>query len=437
MQKYSGKRVHFIGIGGVGMSGLALILHQSGAKVTGSDLVCGKMCEALEAHGLALNYGSHTAENLPQDLDYVVYSSAVHPENPEYIEALRRQVPCIRRGEFLGQLAQNYEFVIGVSGSHGKTTTTALLVDICRQMGLEPGFLIGGQVCTWADHAAAGNGSLFISEIDESDATQQFFKANLALILNIEDDHSWSAGGHSGLFSSFQAVARKADQVLAYEETLSPDVLSAFDHIQWLNPTDVPELKLPQPGFHNRKNAWITLLAAQQLGLSVDECQRILERFPGVARRMTRHLTSDQVVVVEDYAHHPTEVAACIDGLREAWPNHHLHVIFEPHRFERIRHYSAGFSAALSMADEITVTSPFAAWNNDSAIADPESIVQGIKNRSSRYVTIENLNFLPLAESLAVTTLSHEKPTLLAILGAGSITGLVTPLLSALSNARN
>ena len=417
--------IHFIGIGGVGMSGIALILSELGYSISGSDLIRSYGSKALEALGVSLEYGPHCGENLPPETDIVVYSSAVTPENLEYVTAIHKGIRLVRRGEFLAEMAMSFPVSVAVSGSHGKTTTTAMLVHILKENGLNPAYMVGGAVCGWESAASAGDAKILVTEIDESDGTQAHFLPTIALILNIEDDHAWSAGGTDALFQSFRTVAESSEQTFAFCDGMTESVLSGVNQVEFLTEDDIPaELTVPQAGLHNRKNAYAAILAAEQLGISRLNAIKAMATFPGVSRRMTT-IADDKIrdfTLIEDYAHHPTEVRATIDALREAYPNRNLAVIFQPHRYERVKRYKAEFAMELKAADQIWVTPPFAAWVNDDSLASPEEIVSLMNHKNAVYIDTPNDDFTDLVREIRANIATDN--VVLAVFGAGTITKL-------------
>ncbi len=424
----SEKSFYFIGIGGVGMAALANLVLDLNGVVYGSDLVVSKNSELLSKRGAHINIGPHSEENVSlKSIDYLIVSSAINPENREYIRAKSIAHSTMKRGRFLAYIGQLFPTSIAVSGSHGKTTTTALLVHIFTELGLKPGFTIGGEVTGWEKTGSAGDGSILITEVDESDGTQAYFSADYSIILNIEDDHSWSAGGLEKLLSSFKIVAGKSKKSFTWPGHFTEKLLKDFKQVEFLELTEIPvELQLLQPGLHNRINAFSALKVAEELGLNRDLAIDALNCFPGVRRRMTLHQEdcSRNVVLIEDYAHHPTEVHYSIDALRESYPDHQLMVIFQPHRNERIRHYGLEFAKELDAADEVIVVSPFMAWITGEELVDPQIITDNMTLEKKRYIAIENGDFTPLAE-LFNQPLSN---TVVAVFGAGDIVKAI-PLL--------
>ncbi len=380
--------VHFIGIGGVGMSGLAAILLDLGVRVSGSDAVDSPTLERLARRGARVASG-HAPERIPTDADLAVFSSAVNETNPEIVEARRRGLRLVRRGEFLAELARRFPTVVSVAGSHGKTTTSAMITHILREAGLRPGHLIGGDVPGWSSPAGAGAGRILVSEVDESDGTQAFMQSSHAVVTNVDDDHCWSLGGVEKLEECFQTFSGRAERLFCHDEPTPRRLFPNHPRARFLGEDAVSvELELTLPGRHNRANAALALAVAEDLGVPRAAALAALRTFPGVSRRLSVRYESPggRDVVIEDYAHHPVELAASLQGLRERWPGRQLVVIFQPHRFERVKRYATEFSQVLDQAaDAVYLIPPFAAWLQDRELADPRRIVAAIRNKPSVY----------------------------------------------------
>lgn len=424
--------VHFIGVGGVGMSGLATILLQRGVAVSGSDEAVSPVLERLERLGAVIATG-HAAANVPPGTAQVVYSSAVQPANPEMQEAARRGLPCCRRGEFLAQLAAQYPVVAAVGGSHGKTSTTAMIAHILRATGRRPGFLIGGEMPGWPAPAAAGAGEILVTEVDESDGTQALMRSSHAVVTNVDDDHCWSLGGVAALEQCFVTFAGRARQLFTWKDATTARLFAGHPAAHFLTPADLPAgLALAVPGEHNRKNAAVAVAVATALGVPADQAAAALASFQGVSRRLSERYCSPgaREIVVEDYAHHPNELRASLQALREQHPGMRLAVIFQPHRFERVKRYAAEFSQILqTAADAVWLIPPFAAWMQDQELADPRAIVEGIRGIPAVYW---EKGLEELARQLAGEP-AAAGGTLYAVVGAGDVGRLAGLLREALA----
>ena len=423
------RRVHFVGIGGVGMSGLATILLDLGVQVSGSDAAESAATRRLRMRGARIALG-HAADHVPPNTDLLVFSSAVSAGNPERQAAETLGIRMIRRGEFLAELARWFPTVIAIAGSHGKTTTTAMLAHIFRENNWKPGFLIGGEIPGWSAPASAGNGQLLITEVDESDGTQACMASSIAVILNIEDDHAWSVGGQAALEGCFTTFATNAAAVLAWASDATRRVIQSAESATFIDDRSIPDsLQLAIPGQHNIINATMAVEVAARAGISREAAVRALKTFPGVGRRMTTHYVSPDTrqIIIEDYAHHPTELRMTLEGLRASHADYPLHVIFQPHRFERIKRFGKQFSQLLSTADSVTVYDTFAAWVNDAESANARQIATDIQGVPAHF---HEGNPEDLANALAASADSAK--TVFAVIGAGDVGDVIAPLKAAL-----
>jgi UDP-N-acetylmuramate--alanine ligase len=351
------RRLHFIGIGGAGMSGLALVCAELGAAVTGSDRADSSYMERLRGAGLDPVVG-HDAGNLPAGAEVVV-STAIGEDNPELVLARERGAEPIHRGALLAELCAEKR-LIAVAGTHGKTTTTAMLVWALRALGADPAFFVGGEVPGLGPDGAAANagwggGEWVVAEADESDASFLELRPEIAVVTNVEMDHHARWGSIAELRAAFrefvvpaEGVALPADGSLA--ELGEGRTSCTFDYAG-PGPT---ELSLAVPGRHNLLNARAALGALGAAGFDLDRAAKGLSGFSGVKRRLELKGRRDGARVYDDYAHHPTEVRAVLSALREGGPEH-LIAVFQPHLYSRTRAFAEGFGAALALADEAVV----------------------------------------------------------------------------------
>jgi UDP-N-acetylmuramate--alanine ligase len=340
MSDWAARKLHFIGIGGAGMSGLALVCARLGATVTGSDQAESSYMERLREAGLEPAVG-HDAANLPDGAEVVV-STAIAEDNPELAAARERGVEPIHRGALLAELCAEKR-LIAVAGTHGKTTTTAMLVWALRALGADPAFFVGGEVPGLggddggAPNAGWGEGEWVIAEADESDASFLRLKPEIAVVTNIEMDHHSRWGSVAELraaFAEFSAGARLAE----------------FDEAS----PGPAELRLSVPGRHNLLNARAALAAVGLAGLDVEGAASALAGFPGVRRRLELKGERDGTTIYDDYAHHPTEVRAALSALRGLGESR-LIAAFQPHLYSRTKAFGEQFGAALALADEAVV----------------------------------------------------------------------------------
>jgi UDP-N-acetylmuramate--alanine ligase len=343
MSDWGSRRLHFIGIGGAGMSGLALVCRELGATVTGSDRADSSYMERLRQAGLEPVVG-HDAANLPDDAEVVV-STAIAAGNPELAPARERGLPVLHRGDLLAELCAEKR-LIAVAGTHGKTTTSAMLVWALRAIGADPAFFVGGEVPGLGEGGAAtnagwGGGEWVVAEADESDGSFGKLKPEIATITNVEMDHHSHWGSLAELQQAFDRFAGVADRVVGPTD---------FD-ADSPGPTD---LTLAVPGRHNLLNARAALAAVGLAGLDTEAAAATLADFPGVRHRLELRGTRDGARIYDDYGHHPTEVRAALSALRELDPER-LIAVFQPHLYSRTKAFSAQFGAALALADEVAV----------------------------------------------------------------------------------
>ena len=380
------RRVHFVGIGGVGMSALAEILSSVGLTVTGSDLREGEETRRLRALGIPVFAAGHRAEHVA-GADVVVYSSAVAEDNPELVAARIAGVPVIKRAEMLAEVMR-VKTGIAIAGSHGKTTTTSMTGSILQSAGLDPTIVVGGRVRAMGTNACLGKGEYLVAEADEFDRSFLRLRPIVAVVNNIDLEHLDTYRDLADLKASFTEFAStvpffgaallglddpnvqeirpllasrvrvgtfgltpQADVTardLALERTGSRFTVVADGEA--IGPVEVS-----LPGLHNVKNALGAIAVARELDVPFEACVNALAAFAGVARRFERKGERDGVLVVDDYAHHPTEVSATLGAARQAYPERRLVVLFQPHLFTRTRDQAAGFGAALLAADAVYV----------------------------------------------------------------------------------
>jgi UDP-N-acetylmuramate--alanine ligase len=366
---WASRRLHFIGIGGAGMSGLALVCARLGATVTGSDRADSSYMERLRRAGLAPVVG-HDSANLPAGVEVVV-STAIGADNPELALARERGVTPLRRGALLSELCAEKR-LIAVAGAHGKTTTTAMAVWMLRALGADPAFFIGGEIPgLGADGEAAnagwGVGEWVVAEADESDGSFLELRPEIAVVTNVEMDHHSHWSSLAELRAAFgRFVAPAAGVVLPaggdlddlLNRTLEGPTSTAASPAQRVERFDErspgPDLDLAVPGPHNRANARAALAALGLAGFDLATAAAALADFPGARRRLELKGRRGGVLIYDDYAHHPTEVRAALAALRELEPRR-LIAVFQPHLYSRTKALAAEFGAALSLADEIVV----------------------------------------------------------------------------------
>jgi UDP-N-acetylmuramate--alanine ligase len=365
-----GRRLHFIAIGGAGMSGLALVCHRLGAEVTGSDRAESSYLERLRAAGLAPRLG-HDPDAVPAEAEVVV-STAVPDDNPELVRARERGQRVIHRGKLLAEVCAAKR-LIAVAGTHGKTTTAGMLAYALRATGVDPAFFLGGELPGAGEggspaNAGWGEGEWVVAEADESDGSFLLLRPEVAVITNVELDHHSRWSSRAELIDGFRRFAEPAaglalfddprlDAIPAGQRTLRFGAWALAPPERagrppgWESP---PGLELTVPGRHNRLDAEAALAAIELAGRDLDPAVGALAGFPGMLRRLERKGEHNGALVYDDYAHHPTEVAATLAALRELSPRR-LIAVFQPHLYSRTKALASRFGAALAAADEVGV----------------------------------------------------------------------------------
>jgi UDP-N-acetylmuramate--alanine ligase len=407
--------IHFVGIGGVGMGGIAEVLLNLGYRVQGSDLKVNSVIERLRALGARIEIG-HRAENA-ENADVVVVSTAVARANPEIEAALARRIPVVARAEMLGELMRFRES-IAVAGTHGKTTTTSLIASVLAEGGEDPTFVIGGMLNSTGSNARLGDGRYLVAEADESDASFMHLQPVIAVVTNIDNDHLGTHGGDFGkLKHSFVEflhnlpfyglavlcgddphVQSVLDQVgrsiVTYGLNEGVDVrASALERDRNGSRFDVHMARRSQPlsvmlnipGLHNVRNALAAIVVATELGVPDAAICRALANFQGIDRRLQylgeARVAGGSVSFVDDYGHHPTEIAATLEALRQAWPGRRLVLVFQPHRFTRTRDLLDDFANVLSGMDVLFVTEVYPAGEAPIKGADGRAICRAVRSR--------------------------------------------------------
>lgn len=382
--KLAKAKVHFIGIGGIGMCGLAELLHNMGARVTGSDQSENQQTERLREMGIQIAH-THKPENLG-DAEVVVYSSAIKPTNPEYASARARRIPLIPRAEALAEMMR-LKRGIGVAGTHGKTTTTSLVASVFLSAGQDPTIVVGGRLDMIKSTAQLGKGDWLIAESDESDGSFNRLSPEIVIITNIDNDHL----DHYKTFENLQgAFFDFAWRIPFYGAAIvygdDPEVRKVFESFGkriWFYGTDrtndaviakvddgyslelegknLGVFKPALPGLHNALNSVAALLAGMEAGLTFEQCRVGIENFKGVDRRFQWKNKVGQVDFYDDYGHHPTEIAAALKGFKEHFPTRKIVVAFQPHRYSRTKICYEQFLTCFGDADQLFLLDIYAA----------------------------------------------------------------------------
>ncbi len=351
------RKLHFVGIGGAGMSGLALVCHRLGARVSGSDRAASPYLEPLRAEGIEPRIG-HDPAAVPDDAEVVV-STAIPPDNPELVRARERGQALRHRAELLAELC-SLKRLVAVAGTHGKTTTTGMLVHALRGMGADPAFLIGGELPEAGEDGGAanagwGSGEWIVAEADESDASFLRLRPEIAVVTNVELDHHSRWSSRLELLEAFRRFAAPASGLaLAAGEDLDAVASPGQRVVRFDAERPGPPLRLAVPGRHNLLNARAALAALELMGLDGERAAQALVSFPGMLRRLELRGYRAGAAIYDDYAHHPTEVAATLAALRELRPRR-LIAAFQPHLYSRTKALGQELGAALAAADEVAV----------------------------------------------------------------------------------
>jgi UDP-N-acetylmuramate--alanine ligase len=424
------RHLHFIGIGGAGMSGLALVCARLGATVSGSDRSDSSYMERLRKAGLDPAVG-HDAANLPEGAEVVV-STAIGADNPELALARERGIEPIHRGALLAELCAEKR-LIAVAGTHGKTTTTAMAVWALRAIGADPTFFVGGEVPGLGEDGSAANagwgeGEWVVAEADESDASFLELGPEIAVVTNLEMDHHTRWGSLAELHRAFRQFLSEAVAVVLPADG-GLDNLAAGERRLGFD-AEVPgpaDLGLAVPGLHNRANARAALAAIELAGLDVAAAAAALADFPGVRRRLELKGSRGKTRIYDDYAHHPTEVRAALSALREREPEH-LIAVFQPHLYSRTKALAEEFGAALALADEVVVLDVYPAREQ------PVGELAGVSGLRVAQAATERMGGRPvwwlpeaetarraLAERLDRTQEVGGSSTVLVTIGAGDV----------------
>jgi len=454
--------IHFVGIGGSGMSGIAEVLLNLGYTVQGSDVRTSAVTQWLTGLGARVSVG-HAAANIA-GADVVVVSGAVARDNPEVEAALNARIPVVARAEMLAELMR-FRYSIAVAGSHGKTTTTSLIASILNEGGEDPTYVIGGRLKSAASNARLGAGRYLVAEADESDASFTHLQPLIAIVTNIDNDHLSTHGGDFGLlkksfvdflhnlpFYGLAVLCLDDEHVRSIVQELGRPVLSygieAGADVRAVNIRpealktrfDVEraaaaplEVTLNLPGLHNVRNALAAITVALELGVEDEAILRALAAFQGVDRRL-QHVGDvvtavGRVSIVDDYGHHPTEVTATLEAIRQGYAGRRVLLAFQPHRFTRTRDLIDDFGKALSGADVLCVTEVYAAGEAPIAGADGRAICRAVRSRGLlEPLFVEKVEELPQA----LKDVIKDGDVILAM-GAGNISAVAHALPEALS----
>ena len=447
------RRIHFVGIGGIGMSGIAELLVNLGYEVSGSDQSSSATLERLTSMGVATAVGHAAAHVGPADV--VVFSSAIKSDNPEILEARARAIPVVSRAEMLAELMR-LRIGIAVAGAHGKTSTTSMIALVLERAGLDPTAVIGGRLRAFGSNARLGRGEYMVAEADESDRSFLKLSPTVAVITNIDREHMEAYGGFDDLQQAFVDFANKvpfygavvacaddpelarilprmARRATTYGIDAADVTVGATDvalegfgstctvvhrdpHDRHAPAAPLGRLRLQVPGRHSVLNALAAVAVGLELGVPYDVIASALEEFMGAERRFEFRGTVGGITVVDDYGHHPTEIAAVLAAARAAAPSRVV-VAFQPHRYSRTAQLLPDFAAALAPADEIVLTDIYAASEAPIPGVTVEALAEAVNRRRARPVTV-----VKALDQVAGAVADLARPGDLVItLGAGSI----------------
>ncbi|HBM15999.1 MAG TPA: hypothetical protein DD381_06620 [Lentisphaeria bacterium] len=422
-------KIHFIGCGGIGMLGLALMVLEKGAIVSGSDIEESKNTKLLKSLGARVVIGKHEALNIPSQNEpcIIIYSSAVKLDNPELLRARELNYICYKRGEFLGILAKSFETVISVAGSHGKTTVTSMITYVLLKAGLKPGYYIGGFPRGWEKNASCGNGKTLVAEADESDLSLNFLCPTVGIALNLDNDHAWNVGGLDKLHEGFKKYVFDSRIFLNGSENFPEGFLEELktNGIEFLERENMQTGESLNSAEYNNLSTVVTV--AGYFGITSQRTLDILKTFPGVERRMSRIFDSETLIVLEDYAHHPSEINAVISQVKTKYSDRKLIVLFQPHREKRLQFCFEAFVKELSKADFVFILPVFGAWENTGKKLE-EELKKAIGSKSRNISYDWNNSAFELSSFI-----KPEEKTLLMLLGAGDINQIIKPLVENLS----
>ena len=438
MLKGEGHTIYFLGIGGIGMSALARYYHSLGYSIAGYDHTASPLTRQLEHEGMAIHYEDQP-ELLPALIDFVVYTPAV-PRDLKEFEVLRQNnVKIMKRSEALGMVSEQH-FTVAIAGTHGKTTTTAMTAHILHSCGKDNTAFIGSIANNFGSNLLLGNGtdSLMVVEADEFDRSFLRLKPAISVINSIDADHLDIYGDRQHLVKSFNEFARLTEKQLIVKEGLEiegeslrfgfgkgndyrTEIVSSGNGI-----TDfvihgegtTTEIRLPMAGRHNVLNATAAFVAARQVGIAAKDIAQALVSFKGVKRRFDIRINNAKHCYIDDYAHHPEEIRACLQAVRDAFPSKKLTLVFQPHLYSRTRDFMDDFAEILAQADELILLDIYPAR---------EKPIEGITSA----VLLEKVDITDkklCSKAELISLIDREKPELLLTMGAGDIDRFVEPL---------
>ena len=437
--------IHFVGIGGIGMSGIAEVLHNMGFKVSGSDISENANVKMLRDMGINICIG-HKEENI-EGADVIVYTSAARDDNPELVRARQERKPVIKRGEMLSELMR-LKYAVAVAGSHGKTTTTSMVAEIVKAAKLDPTILIGGRLNSTNNNASYGKSNIMVAEADESDRSFLMLYPSIAIITNIDHEHMESYKDFDDVLASFTEFANMVPfygaSVLCIDNNNVADIIPkitkrfvtygtkaqadiravnikkdgfSVSYDAQKNGEILGHIEIMLPGDHIVLNSLAALTVAMEMGIEFDVIAETLKKFSGVQRRMSIRHKSENYVVIDDYGHHPTEIATTLKAVREARPGSKITVIFQPHRYSRTQNLMSDFAKCFMDADKLYITDIYAASEQPIEGIDAPRLISEVQKHGFKDVT-----YLPNLDDFLQTLEKEENSGIIITFGAGSIT---------------
>ncbi len=452
------KHIHFVGIGGIGMSGIAELLLNLGYKVSGSDLHSSAITRNLEQLG-GMVYAGHEAEHI-EGAEVVVTSSAISTDNPEVTAARERNIPVIQRAEMLAELMRMKKYGIAVAGSHGKTSTTSMVSWMLAGAGLDPTIVVGGKVDSLGGNAKLGMGEFLVAEADESDGSFLKLAPVLEIVTNIDFEHLDFYSDLEQIKTTFlefidkvpfygaailclddeniaDILPRIRKRIITYGLTSQADIYgeqirydrTGSEFTVKSGDTVLGEVRINRPGRHNVYNSLAVICIGRELEIPFEVIRKTLASFPGVQRRMQLKGEAAGVTVLDDYGHHPTEIKATLSAVKQAWPDKRLVVLFQPHRYTRTKGLFKEFLTAFHQADFLIMTEIYAASEKAIDGVTGENLLKEIKLHGQRHT-----HFMQDVDKMAQEVVPFlEKGDLVLTLGAGNIVGVGEQLLDLLN----
>ncbi len=447
--------VHFIGIGGISMSGLAEILLEENFQISGSDMKASAMTDKLASLGASIMIGQK-ASNITDDIDLVVYTAAIHPDNPEFCAVKEHGIPMLTRAQLLGQMMDNYKNPIAVSGTHGKTTTTSMLTHVLLAAKKDPTISVGGILDAIGGNIRVGKSDILVTEACEYTNSYHSFNPVISIILNVEEDHLDFFSGIEEIRESFRTFAQKLpkhgllvvngdmDCTDFIQEGVAADIVTfgitgknltysaanisydeqgngSYDLVENGQITD--HINLHVNGIHNIMNSLSVIAVARRLGIDSEDIKKGLLSFTGTKRRFEYKGERNGFTIIDDYAHHPTEIAATLNAAKK-YPHNEIWTVFQPHTYTRTMAFLDEFAEALSISDHVIVTDIYAAREKDLGQVHAKDIVERMKKYDVDVTYISSFDDI---EKFILKNLKNND--LLITMGAGNVVDIGENLL--------